>query len=58
MTPQDEAAIRAVIEGCDAAWDWLEAELRRLQASLDAGISLDVIGALNRIAMETRHERS
>ena len=55
MTPDDEARIRDVIDGCDAAMAWLEADIRRLQASLDAGISLDVIGALNRIAMESRH---
>lgn len=58
MTPDEATRLRGVMDGCDAAMAALEADLEQLMAAFDAGISLDVIGFLNRIAMESRHERS
>lgn len=49
MTPSEREQVAAAIAGVDCALTWLEADLRRLQQALDAGVSLEVIGALNRI---------
>lgn len=49
LTPEEAAQLRDVIDGLDTALTWLDADLARLQRSLDAGISLEVIGALNQI---------
>lgn len=49
MTPAEREQVAAAIAGVDCALEWLEADLRRLQQALDAGVSLEVIGALNRI---------
>ncbi len=55
MTPDEATRLRGVMDGCDAAMAALEADLEQLMAAFDAGISLEVIGFLNRIAIETRH---
>lgn len=49
LTPQEASKLREVIDGLDSAMTWLEADLRRLQQSLDAGIRLETICELNRI---------
>lgn len=56
MTPADEAAIRDVIAGVDTAWDWFEVEIARLQRAIDAGVSLEVIGAVNRAIWRAKEE--
>lgn len=48
MTPHD-AAIREVIAGIDTAFDALDADLQRLTIALEAGVSLEVIGEMNRL---------
>lgn len=54
MTTEEREVIACAIAGIDTALTWLEADLRRLQHALDHGVSLEVIGALNRIAMQAR----
>ena len=49
LTPEEVEQVRAAIAGVDCALKWMEPELRRLQRALDAWISLEVIGELNRI---------
>ena len=49
LTAAEREQVQAAIAGVDCALTWLEADLRRLQQALDAGVSLEVIGALNRI---------
>lgn len=48
MKPHD-SAIRDVIAGIDTAFDALDADLLQLSIALEAGISLEVIGEVNRI---------
>lgn len=47
MTAMEETTIREVIHGCDQALEWICAEVARLQRSLDDGISLETLTAIN-----------
>lgn len=51
MTTEQREAVQAAVQGIDVALTWLEADLRRLERALAAGISLELIGVLNRIAL-------
>lgn len=51
MTTEQREAVQAAVHGIDVALTWLEADLRRLERALAAGISLEQIGVLNRIAL-------
>jgi hypothetical protein len=48
LTPDETAQLEAVIAGLHTALTWLDADVRRLQRALDAGIRFETICEINR----------
>jgi hypothetical protein len=46
LTPAEAQALQDAIDGLDTAMVWLEADLRRLERSLEAGIEIPTLGAM------------